>query len=108
MLYFTVPFLWSLHEVPYDIARYTPFALNNSLEKNKFINAEIKALGGWHASFAQMISLWNRRAIGRRWIKNVVTLINLPLVVILIRLDKIPKQFKNGQMCTGFSGVAFK
>ena len=27
LLFFTVPFLWPLHEVPYDENRYTPFSL---------------------------------------------------------------------------------
>ena len=60
--FFTVPFLWPLHEVPHDEFRYTPFSLKRLLEENGFNNVNIKALGGWHASMAQMLGLWVRRA----------------------------------------------
>lgn len=32
----TCPFVWPLHEKPYDYARYTPYALQHELEKNGF------------------------------------------------------------------------
>jgi SAM-dependent methyltransferase len=108
VLYFTVPFLWTLHEVPYDIARYTPFALNASLTKNNFNNIEIYSLGGWHASMAQMMALWVRRAIGRKFIRETITFLLLPIILFLIWVDRNPKEFNNGQMCTGFSGMAKK
>ena len=35
-LLFTCPFVWFLHEEPVDYARYTPYALQNLLERNGF------------------------------------------------------------------------
>ena len=41
-IFFTVPFLWPLHEVPNDEYRYTPFALKKHLELAGFENIDIK------------------------------------------------------------------
>ena len=63
VFFFTVPFLWNLHEVPTDEYRYTPFSLERHLKNSGFSNIEIKATGGWHASMAQMLGLWVRRSL---------------------------------------------
>jgi len=41
----TCPFLWPLHEEPYDHARYTPHALNYILKKVGFQNIHIEKIG---------------------------------------------------------------
>jgi SAM-dependent methyltransferase len=41
----TCPFVWSLHEEPYDFARYTPFALRAELEKAGFKIISYQQLG---------------------------------------------------------------
>jgi SAM-dependent methyltransferase len=61
LLFFTVPFLWPLHTVPYDEYRYTPFALGRHLQAAGFCEVRVSALGGWDASLAQMVGLWVRR-----------------------------------------------
>ena len=45
VFFFTVPFIWPLHEVPYDAYRYTPFSLKMLLENAGFQQIEVKALG---------------------------------------------------------------
>ena len=35
-LLLSVPFAWAEHEIPYDFARYTSFALTHLLEKNGY------------------------------------------------------------------------
>jgi SAM-dependent methyltransferase len=42
----SVPFLYRIHEAPYDYFRYTEFALKNFAEKNKLRVIELKTLGG--------------------------------------------------------------
>ena len=69
LLFFTVPFLWPLHEVPYDEYRYTPFSLQRHLTNSGFVELDIKPLGGWDASMAQMIGLWVRRRPMNRWVR---------------------------------------
>src|SRR4030095_2490094 len=61
LLFFTVPFLWPLHCVPYDEYRYTPFALKRHLENSGFEQIQLNPLGGWDASLAQLLGLWVRR-----------------------------------------------
>lgn len=59
IFFFTVPFLWPLHESPNDQYRYTPFALEKLMQNAGFKKIEISAGGGWHASLAQMLGLFH-------------------------------------------------
>ncbi|MNL00194.1 Demethylmenaquinone methyltransferase [compost metagenome] len=109
IFFFTVPFLWNLHEVPHDEYRYTPFSLQRHLENSGFKNIEIKALGGWHASMAQMLGLWVRRAPMNPKKRKILSLILKPFILLLIKKDKnLTVNFKEGQMITGLYGVAKK
>lgn len=107
--FFTVPFLWNLHEVPHDQYRYTPFTLERLLSEAGFKNIDIRATGGWHASMAQMLGLWVRRAPmknnKRKWFSRILK----PVIKQLIQKDKQLKiEFVEGQMITGLYGVAYK
>ncbi len=107
--FFTVPFLWNLHEVPHDEYRYTPFALKRILQESGFKNIDIKATGGWHASMAQMLGLWVRRAPMPVRKRNILSIFLKPIIKRLIKMDKnSPVNFKEGQMITGLYGVAFR
>lgn len=107
--FFTVPFLWPLHEVPHDEYRYTPFALERMLTECGFKNIEIKASGGWHASLAQMLGLWVRRAPMTQNKKKLLSRLLKPVIKKLIKIDRYsPLDFKESQMITGLSGIAFK
>ena len=109
IFFFTVPFLWNLHEVPHDEYRYTPFSLQRHLENSGFKNIEIKALGGWHASMAQMLGLWVRRAPMNPKKRKILSLILKPFILLLIKKDKnLTVNFKEGQMITGLYGIAKK
>ena len=109
IFFFTVPFLWNLHEVPHDEYRYTPFSLERHLKNSGFTDINIKATGGWHASMAQMFGLWVRRSPmkenKRKWLSKIIT----PVMKQLIKLDK-PElvKFEEGQMITGLYGLAKK
>ncbi|RED19587.1 ubiquinone/menaquinone biosynthesis C-methylase UbiE [Flavobacterium cutihirudinis] len=107
--FFTVPFLWNLHEVPHDEYRYTPFSLRRHLEAAGFNEIEINATGGWHAAMAQMLGLWVRRSqMGAR--KRIFLSFFLkPIIHFLINIDKKSKvSFIEGQMITGLYGTAKK
>ncbi|WDF62878.1 class I SAM-dependent methyltransferase [Flavobacterium sp. KACC 22763] len=109
IFFFTVPFLWNLHEVPHDEYRYTPFSLKRHLENSGFNNIEIKALGGWHASMAQMLGLWLRRSPMNPIKRKVLSFLLKPIVLFLIKKDKNLKvNFIEGQMITGLYGIAKK
>ncbi len=102
VLLITVPFLWSLHDVPYDEYRYTPFALKRLLKETNFEVLEIEALGGWHSSMATMLALYTRRGLwGRK--KKILSRIVKPIIKYLHKKDEKVnrKDFKEGQMITG-------
>jgi len=57
-LLLTCPFVWSEHEVPYDFARYTQFALKDMVEKNGFRLVEFEKKGDFIKAIAQMRALY--------------------------------------------------
>lgn len=109
VFFFTVPFLWNLHEVPHDAYRYTPFSLERHLKNSGFTEITTKATGGWHASMAQMLGLWVRRSPMASKKRVILSKLLKPIIKYLIKLDKPETvQFKEGQMITGLYGVAKK
>jgi SAM-dependent methyltransferase len=120
ILFFTVPFLWPLHDVPYDEYRYTPFSLERHLKNSGFENIQLQALGGWDASLAQMLGLWGRRRFTSSKTQNILqkilkstlrlflSVILLPIVWLIYKLDRPPEEFQGNAMITGISGTARK
>ncbi|RSK40515.1 class I SAM-dependent methyltransferase [Mangrovimonas spongiae] len=109
IFFFTVPFLWNLHEVPHDEYRYTPFSLERHLNNCGFTNVTLQATGGWHAAMAQMLGLWVRRSYMGTNKRKLLSAVLKPIIKRLIAYDKPEHvQFKEGQMITGLQGVAYK
>jgi SAM-dependent methyltransferase len=106
--FFTVPFLWPLHEVPFDEYRYTPFALKRILSSIGFENVDVWALGGWNASLAQMLGLWVRRRPMKSWQRAIASRLFMPIIRWLIRSDVPPKVFSESTMITGLAGIGWK
>jgi SAM-dependent methyltransferase len=106
-LFLTVPFLWPLHDMPYDEYRYTPFSLERIMRTAGFTGVELKPTGGWNASLAQMIGLYVERApMGHRH-RRFLRMITFPLVRRLIAREKTPDVMQ-GPMITGLSALAVK
>jgi len=109
LLFFTVPFLWNLHEVPHDEYRYTPFALQRIFKECGMEKAELHAHGGWDMAMAQMIGMWvtatKQGSKRKRW----AILLN-PVMKRLMRNDnkKQPIPFEDGMMINGLYGMAWK
>lgn len=109
VFFFTVPFLWPLHEVPHDEYRYTPFSLERKLDVTGFNTIKINATGGWHAAMAQMLGLWVRRSILPNKKRKILSYILKPIIKKLIKMDANKKiSFKESQMITGLIGTAYK
>jgi len=108
LLFFTVPFLWPLHDVPQDEHRYTPFALERHLRNSGFGQIKLKALGGWDASLAQMIGLWVRRRPMSLRKRAIFSWLALPIVRYLTNRDQPPQTFTESSMVTGIAGTAVK
>ena len=108
VLFFTVPFLWPLHDVPHDEYRFTPFALRRHLSNAGFGSIEIRAMGGWDASLSQMIGLWvRRRPMGKRT-RWILSHLSVPVVKFFHRRDQPPVTFERNTMLTGIGGTAMK
>jgi SAM-dependent methyltransferase len=126
LLFFTVPFLWPLHTVPYDEYRYTPFALERHLHNAGFEQMTLKAMGGWDQSMAQMLGLWAKRRwsysgqacsqsqrslasrLQRAFWWRVLPRLAVPLARFLARIDTPPLEFKERTMMPGITGMAYK
>ncbi|WP_338815500.1 glycosyltransferase (plasmid) [Bernardetia sp. Wsw4-3y2] len=108
LFFFTVPFLWNLHEAPHDEYRYTPWALERHIKNSGFSYVEIKGLGGWHASLAQMLGLWVRRSQITEKKKKVFSKLLKPIIHQLIKRDIKPQGFGQETMMTGLYGIAIK
>ncbi|MGE4440331.1 MAG: glycosyltransferase [Desulfomicrobium sp.] len=108
VFFFTVPFLWPLHDTPHDHYRYTPFSLKRLLTESGFEDIEINALGGWNASLAQMIGLWLKRAPMHDEMRRQMTNQLFPLYKQLIELDSNIQQNEDNCISPGWSGIAYK
>jgi len=107
-LFFTVPFLWPLHDVPHDEYRYTPFALQRHLRNAGFEQITLKALGGWDASLARVIGLWGRRRPMSTRQRAIISRLAQPAIQYLARRDRPPLTFGESSMITGIAGTAIK
>lgn len=113
-LFFTVPFLWPLHDNPQDEYRYTPFSLKRHLENAGFTEINIEAMGGWDASLAQMIGLWVRRSPMTSEERARFTELIYPFYKELLEREKRSKTITYEDMCsssimiTGLTGTALK
>jgi glycosyltransferase involved in cell wall biosynthesis/SAM-dependent methyltransferase len=106
VFFFTVPYIWPLHDAPYDFYRYTPFALERLLAEAGFADVQIQAMGGWNASLAQMLGLWLKRAPLAPETRNQMAKQLWPLYQELVKTDVVPVNPKAGNtMTTGWSGV---
>ncbi len=105
LLFLTVPFLWHLHDIPFDEYRYTPFALRRMLSKAGFTQIDLTAHGGCDASLAQMIALWAKLRPMAGCNRLLVSRVALPVVNYLLRKDRV---YGFWGMITGISGQARK
>jgi SAM-dependent methyltransferase len=106
--FFTAPCFWPLHEVPHDYYRYTPFAMRHLLARAGFGQIFVRAHAGSDASLAQMIGLWLAYRGMRPWKRRALSLLAMPLVRMLNRLDVPPSEDAEGTLITGLSGTAVR
>lgn len=63
----TCPFVWPLHEEPYDFARYTPYALTSELSKAGFSGLEIEKKGHSIEVISQLLLNYLHENILPKW-----------------------------------------
>jgi len=113
VVFITVPFVWNLHDVPYDEYRYTPFALERMFQQAGFSDIVIETFGNWHAAQAQFLACWVRRSYMSKSARKILSRLLLPVVKYLYKKDQViykdySRKFVEGAMCTGFSVIAKK
>ena len=111
-LFLTVPFIWPIHEVPYDEFRYTPYSLTRILENSGFRGPSIEATGGRHAVLAVILGLWvRRRALTSRVhvaTKAILSFMLWPVIWLLMRMDKRPAELGESTLLVGLSATVHK
>lgn len=80
----TVPFVWPEHEVPYDYARYTPYALKHLLAKHGFEIKEIESGPPATSTFVQLFTAVVYSVLPRnKWVKLAGTMVLIAPVNLL-------------------------
>ncbi len=109
VLFITVPFIWPLHDCPYDEFRYTPFALTRLLTESGFKQIRLWPTGGWDASLAQVLGLWLHRRPMKPSHRYVLSALLLPAFRWLARRDRPSKAFNNDcYLMPGIAGTAIR
>lgn len=110
-LFITIPFIWNLHDVPYDEYRYTPFSIQRICTEAGFKVSYIDALGTWHSSLATILACYIRRGPIPYRIKGILSKLFLPVVSYLFKKDQNNPRaatFYEGQMITGIKMICEK
>ena len=109
-IFCTVPFIWNLHEVPYDEYRYTPYSLRRHFEAAGFTNIKIRPLGGWNLAMAQMIGLWVTFGGQMNTFRRLIRMAVFPIFAVLVKTDRVRETFDGhlGSMFPGLSITAEK
>ena len=104
----TVPFIWNLHELPYDEYRFTPISLERCLKTAGFSEIVISPLGGWNIALAQMIGLWTGFAPMDRLVRRLMQILVFPIYFLLVKTDRKPDGFDGfgRSMFPGLSAAA--
>jgi SAM-dependent methyltransferase len=110
LLVATVPFLYPLHEEPFDFQRYTPYGLELLLGDSGFSKVVITRLGGWDLSLAQMIGLWLSSRKMPLKLRRLLMLVLYPIYTLLVYLEPISRKtdVNMDNMYIGLGAVAFK
>ena len=93
----TIPFVWNLHEIPFDEYRYTPYSIARHLENSGFTGIEAKALGGWNWSMAQMLGMWLTFSKMHKFTRTFLRICLFPFYYILVKTDRKPLEFDGNE-----------
>ena len=106
LIFFTVPFVWPLHNAPHDFYRFTPYAMERYLARAGFREIDLRPHNGWDASLAQMLALWATRRPMSRAKRSVIARVAVVFVRMLLRFERQPVSFATAKMYCGMNGTA--
>lgn len=91
VVFLQVPFMWQIHEGPYDYYRYTKFGLAHLFSKAGFHDVSINPQSGIFVTLVMKILYQIRRVIGNKnyfGLANILYLLSVPAYSIAHLLDK--------------------
>jgi SAM-dependent methyltransferase len=106
-IFFTVPFIFPLHEIPYDAYRFTPFSLQKHFELANFQEVTVKSLGGINRSLAIVLGVWTEH-IENRWTRKIIAILLKIFYNRLLKRDTVQTNYSNNQFYSGFWGIVKK
>jgi SAM-dependent methyltransferase len=113
-IFFTVPFIYPLHEVPYDEYRFTPFSLEKHFKLAGFQKTTVKSLGGINRSLAILIGVWKEhfnpysKRRYKRYLKRIFIFLLVKFYKYLLETDTILMNYSNHKFSSGFWGIVEK
>ena len=114
-IFFTVPSIYVLHEVPYDYHRFTFFSLEKYFQITNFKHVEINPLGNFNYSLLIILSLWKKYSVAtfssKIFVRLFLKLFYKKLIVQPSNLNTYQNNnshFENYQHPSGLWGYATK
>lgn len=107
---FSVPFIWYLHESPWDFYRYTPYAIQR-LFKNAGISLPVlETYGDSDLAFLHFYFIWLKKGKLPKFIRFGIYLLTLPISLLCLVLanKKNTSNFKDGHIYIGTVGIGSK
>jgi SAM-dependent methyltransferase len=113
----TVPFVWPLHEGPFDFFRYTPFALRDMLEAEGFQEVAVEPTSGFLSTLAQVadMSWWLYRRpaplltrLREKVLLRLIRMWSRPLVLLARRNTALDSSLLGVPLPIGFRVFAVK
>jgi len=85
-IYFTVPFLYPVHEAPHDYSRLTKFGLERLFDD--FSEIEIHARGGWFSTTAHFMYKITH-GLDKIGLGQILRILLYPLLWLWVQLDRL-------------------
>lgn len=110
IIVFSVPFIWYLHESPWDFYRYTPYAIQRLFDESGYRFEKLEIYGSNDRAFLHSYLIWLKKSALPKIIRFGIYLITLPFILLFLLLTNSPHRstFKDGQMFIGTLGLAVK
>lgn len=106
--YFTTPFVYPIHEAPFDSQRFTPFGLEYRFKKANFKNIKIYPLGGWETAMAQLLALWYTKRRFKIFKHRITIWLIMRCISFLCKKDKASENYGNNDLALGYSSIIQK
>jgi SAM-dependent methyltransferase len=103
-LFITTPFMWGIHEAPYDFYRYTPFALERLVRNAGFGDFEVEPVGGYWLTAGLRFS-YHLHSYSRRWLRPLFVPFQFFAQVFAMVLDRFDRDDRDA---TGYTTLAHK